>query len=82
MGISREDILFHLMKDNVVPSGDDMRKKYEYYIDVTKLRTRIINYQIDKYGMQLDHNIDKIDILKALENAKQRRSYRKNGKRK
>lgn len=82
MGTSREDILFHIMKDNVVPKAEDMRKKYRYSIDVTKLRTKIINYQIDKYGMQLDHNIDKIDLEKALENAKQRRIYRKNGKRK
>lgn len=82
MGISREDILFHLMKDNVVPTGDELREKYEYHIDVTKLRTRLINYQIDKYGVQLDHNIDKIDMQKAYENAKNRKSYRKNGKRK
>ena len=26
MGISREDILFHLLKNKVVPSGEKMRK--------------------------------------------------------
>ena len=82
MGISREDILFYLMKDKVVPSADEMRKKYEYYIDVTKLRTRIINYQVSKYGMQLDTNIDRIDNEKAWRQAKDRKMYRKHGKRK
>lgn len=82
MGISREDILFHLMKDKVVPSGDEMRKKYEYHIDVTKLRTRIINYQVSKYGMQLDTNIDRIDNKKAIKQSRDRKNYRKNGRRK
>ena len=82
MGISREDILFHLMKDKVVPSGDEMRKKYEYHIDITKLRTRIINYQISKYGMQLDTNIDRIDNKKAIKQSRDRKNYRKNGRRK
>ena len=82
MGISREDILFYLMKDKVVPSADDMRKKYEYHIDVTKLRTRIINYQISKYGMQLDTNIDRIDNKKAIKQSRERKNYRKNGRRK
>lgn len=82
MGISREDILFYLMKDKVVPSADDMRKKYEYHIDVTKLRTRIINYQVSKYGMQLDTNIDRIDNKKAIKQSRDRKNYRKNGRRK
>ena len=82
MGISREDILFHLMKDKVVPSGYEMRKKYEYHIDITKLRTRIINYQISKYGMQLDTNIDRIDNTKATKQSRDRKNYRKNGRRK
>lgn len=82
MEISREDILFCLLKDKVVPSGDEMRKKYEYYIDVTKLRTRIINYQISKYGMQLDTNIDHIDNKKALKQSRDRKLYRKYGRRK
>lgn len=82
MGISREDILFYLMKDKVVPSADDMRKKYEYHIDITKLRTRIINYQISKYGMQLDTNIDRIDNKKAIKQSRDRKNYRKNGRRK
>ena len=82
MGISREDILFYLMKDKVVPSADDMRKKYEYHIDVTKLRTRIINYQVSKYGMQLDTNIDRVDNEKAWRQAQDRKYYRRNGRRK
>ena len=82
MGISREDILFHLLKNKVVPSGEEMRKKYETHIDVTSLRTRIINYQIEKYGNQLDTNIDRQDMKKATINAKHRREYRRNGKRK
>lgn len=82
MEISREDILFYLLKDKVVPSGDEMRKKYEYHIDVTKLRTRIINYQVSKYGMQLDTNIDRIDNKKAIKQSRDRKNYRKNGRRK
>lgn len=62
--------------------ADDMRKKYEYYIDVTKLRTRIINYQIKKYGIQLDTKIDRIDNQKASRQSKDRKNYRKNGRRK
>ena len=80
MGISREDILFHLLKNKVVPSGEEMRKKYETHIDVTSLRTRIINYQIEKYGNQLDTNIDRQDMKRASENAKSRRNHRRNDK--
>ncbi len=80
METSREDILFYLLKDKVVPSGNKMREKYETHIDVTSLRTRIINYQIEKYGNQLDVNIDRQDMKRASENAKSRRNHRRNDK--
>lgn len=75
MGISREDILFHFMKNKVIPSGDEMRERYPN-IDVTELRARIINYQIEKYGGQLDHNINHIDNEKAWRQSKDRKYYR------
>lgn len=76
MGISREDILFHLLKDKVVLCSEKIKKKYGDYINVTNLRARIVNYQIEKYGSQLDNKINHIDNKKAWQQSKDRKYYR------
>lgn len=72
-----EDILFCLMKDNVVPKAEKLREKYGTTIDVTSLRTRLINYQIETYGNQLDTNVDRQNMLKANQRARSRKNYRR-----
>lgn len=49
-----EEKLFEELKDKVVMRSDEMRKKYKN-INVSRLRTRIVNYQIETYGNQLDN---------------------------
>ena len=48
-----EEQLFKKLKDTIVMTSNYMRKEYKN-INVTRLRTRIINYQIDTYGAVLD----------------------------
>lgn len=55
--MTREDILFALYKDKATNGSKEFKeklKKYKKEVNLTDLYTRVINYQIDKYGVSLD----------------------------
>lgn len=78
--MEKEDILFAMLKDKVVMPSGELKKRYPN-VNIFDLRLRIINYQVMKYGAQLDQNVDyatKQEVDKAKENAKRRKRYWRN----
>ena len=78
-----EEELFNKLKDAPVMTSHYMRKRYKS-INVTRLRTRIINYQIDVYGetIGINEKLTKEEVKeKNMRNAqkdRQRWYYRRN----
>ena len=56
-GITKEDIIFLKEKDrgfkNSIRFGRYIEEKYNYNDSIKELYTRIVNYQVDKYGTNL-----------------------------
>lgn len=83
-----EEQLFNKLKDTTVMNSNDMRKEYKN-INVTRLRTRIINYQIDTYGSALDigreYHTKEENLKKAIRDRVrryERRTYEPRGRKK
>lgn len=47
-----EEEIFEKLKDSVVVSSHELRRRYKN-VDITRLRTKIINYQIETYGEEI-----------------------------
>lgn len=74
-----EEQLFEELKDRVVMTSNEMRKQYKN-INVTRLRTKIINYQVDNYGGVLDiykKHHTKEENLRLASRERQRRYERR-----
>lgn len=87
--MKKEDILFALYKDKSINGSESFYKEMKQYkneVNLRNLYTRIVNYQIDKYGTTLDGRNETTNYveemcLKGNWNRKQRcREYRKGNK--
>lgn len=67
----KEELLFNKYKDTKICNSDYLRCRYnDPDIDLTRLYTRIVNYQIDKYGSNLAYKgaqgLDYVDTKKDI----------------
>lgn len=64
--MQKDDILFALYKDKATNGSEDFQKqlkKYKNEVNLRNLYTRIVNYQIDKYGKTLDDRNESLSYI-------------------
>ena len=80
----KEELLFNKYKDTKICNSDYLRSRFhDADIDLTRLYTRIVNYQVDKYGCNLafkgsqgiDYADTKRDIIKDKKKDKRGEKY-------
>lgn len=82
----KEDLIFELEKDNPIRSGkrfnEHLHKTYGFVAPNSDIRTKIINYQLSKYGGTIGDSIKKIRKFEIIRERYRRKSAsyrRKNG---
>ena len=69
--MDKENLLFELLKDEYFNNKKEIEEKliYKYKYsedDAKKMSTRIINYQVEKYGISLYRKNVKLDLKKSI----------------
>lgn len=79
----KEELLFNKYKDTKICNSDYLRSRYkDTDIDITRLYTRIVNYQVDKYGCNLafkgTQGVDYADTKRDITKDKKKNKRGKN----
>jgi hypothetical protein len=79
----KEELLFNKYKDTKICNSDYLRSRYkDSDVNLTRLYTRIVNYQIDRYGHNLAcagrQGVDYADTKKDITKDKKKNKRGKN----
>lgn len=79
----KEELLFNKYKDTKICNSDWLRSRYsDNDVNLTRLYTRIVNYQVDRYGRNLAYSgrqgVDYADTKKDITKDKKKNKRGKN----